>query len=68
MSSDVLLTAEVAQLLGVSAATVRLWERAGRLRATKTTHGVRIFDRRDIERLVRERAGNARPPHLSADK
>ena len=56
MSSDVLLTSEVAQLLRVSEATVRLWERAGRLHATKTTGGVRLFDRHDVERLVRERA------------
>jgi excisionase family DNA binding protein len=55
-----LLTAEAAQLLGVSEATVRLWERHGRLDAIKTARGVRLFDRRDIERLARERAQRSR--------
>ena len=60
MSSDVLLTSEVAQLLRVSEATVRLWERSGRLQATKTAGGVRLFDRRNVELLVRERQATER--------
>jgi excisionase family DNA binding protein len=55
MLINVLLTSEVAQMLGVSEGTVRVWERSGRLRATKTARGVRLFDRRDVERLARER-------------
>jgi excisionase family DNA binding protein len=50
-----LLTNEVAKILNVSPETVRLWERAGRLRAVRTAGGVRLFDRRDVERLSRER-------------
>ena len=50
-----LLTSEAAQALHVSEGTVRQWERLGRLRAVKTARGVRLFDRRDVERLARER-------------
>ena len=55
-STDLLLTGEAARVLDVSADTIRLWERTGRLPAVKTARGVRLFDRRDIERLARERA------------
>ena len=54
-----LLTNEAAQVLGVSPETVRLWERAGRLPATKTATGVRLFNRSDVERLARERRAAA---------
>jgi excisionase family DNA binding protein len=50
-----LLTNEVAQLLAVSPDTVRCWERAGRLPARKTEGGVRLFDRRVVERFALER-------------
>jgi excisionase family DNA binding protein len=50
-----LLTNDVARILGVSPETVRLLERLGRLPALKTERGVRLFDRRDVERLARER-------------
>lgn len=50
-----LLTGQVAQILDVSPETVRLWERLGRLPALKTERGVRLFDRRDVERLAGER-------------
>ena len=51
-----LLTNDAARLLNVSPQTIRLWERTGRLPAVKTTRGVRLFDRRDVERLARERS------------
>jgi excisionase family DNA binding protein len=51
-----LLTSEVAKVFGVVPATIRLWERQGRLKAVKTDGGVRLFNRRDVERLARERA------------
>lgn len=54
-----LLTSEVSQILHVSEATVRLWERHRRLHAVKTARGVRLFNRADVaalaERLARER-------------
>ena len=43
-----LLTSEVAQILGVAEATVRLWERLGRLHAVKTARGVRLFERAEV--------------------
>jgi hypothetical protein len=52
---DLLQTGDVARMLEVSAETVRLWERLGRLPALKTERGVRLFHRRDVERLARER-------------
>jgi DNA-binding transcriptional MerR regulator len=54
-ADDLLLTNEVARLLDVSPQTVRLWERTGRLAATKTTKGVRLFKRGNVEDLARER-------------
>jgi DNA-binding transcriptional MerR regulator len=50
-----LLTSEVARLFGVAPETVRLWERQGHLPARKTESGVRLFDRRDVTRLLEER-------------
>ena len=50
-----LLTSEVARVLGVTPETVRHWERVGRLPAQKTSTGVRLFDRRDVERFARAR-------------
>jgi excisionase family DNA binding protein len=50
-----LLTNEAARVLGVSPQTVRVLERTGRLPALRTEGGVRLFDRRDVERLARER-------------
>jgi excisionase family DNA binding protein len=49
------LTTEAARILEVSPETVRHWERVGILPALKTERGVRLFDRRDVERLARER-------------
>jgi excisionase family DNA binding protein len=56
-----LLTSEVARLCHVSAETVREWERAGRLKARKTAGGVRLFDPREVARLVRARAAQQAP-------
>jgi len=49
------LTTEAARILDVSPETVRHWERIGILPALKTARGVRLFDRRDVERLARTR-------------
>lgn len=54
-SSDFLLTNDAARRLNVSPQTIRVWERAGRLPAVKTERGTRLFDRRDVEQLARER-------------
>lgn len=55
-----MLSTEAAQHLGVSADTVRLWERNGVLHAIRTAGGVRLFERSEIERLAEERRTVAR--------
>ncbi len=56
-TSELLTTGDAARILGVSADSVRVYERAGRLAATRTAGGVRLFTREDVERLAGERAG-----------
>jgi excisionase family DNA binding protein len=55
------LTNDVAKVLNVSPDTVRRLERAGILPALKTSSGVRLFSRADVERLARERAASQQP-------
>lgn len=55
-----LLTSDVARLLGVVPATVRLWERSGRLKAARTERGVRLFSRDEVERFALAREAEAR--------
>jgi len=52
-ASDLILTSEAARLLGVSAQSVRQWERTGRLPAMRTAGGVRLFSRAAVEELRR---------------
>jgi excisionase family DNA binding protein len=49
-----LTTSSVARRLGVAEVTVRLWARTGRLRATRTETGLRLFAPADVERLADE--------------
>lgn len=56
---EILSTSVAARELNVSAQTIRLWERTGKLPARKTTDGRRLFYRSDIEDLKRERASEA---------
>ena len=49
--SDLILSSEAARILGISAQSVRAWENAGRLRATKTAGGVRLFSRAEVVQL-----------------
>ena len=53
---DFLTVGEVASELGVSADTVRWWERTGRLAAARTRTGVRLFERRDVDAFAALRA------------
>lgn len=55
-ASRYLTTADVARLLGLVPATVRLLARAGRLPHTATASGTRLYRLDDVERLARERA------------
>lgn len=53
--SDLLLVNEVAKLIGRSSSTVVFYENTGKLPATRTQTGVRIFHRADVERFITER-------------
>jgi excisionase family DNA binding protein len=61
-----ILTRDVAQLLQVSEATVRLWADAGRLQVVRTARGVRLFDREQVEQLAREREQRQRQAAVDA--
>ena len=70
---DLMTTGEAARLLRLSPDMVRWLEREGRLPAQRTTNGVRLFRRCEVERLATERArsrGNKAPrlvpPHKRA--
>jgi excisionase family DNA binding protein len=64
---DLMTTGEAGRLLGLSADMVRWLENEGRLPAQRTTNGVRLFRRSDVEKLAAERArGNASDETSSA--
>jgi DNA-binding transcriptional MerR regulator len=52
---ELLMTADVAKILGVVPATIRWMERTGRIVAQRTPSGVRLFRRADVERVAFER-------------
>jgi predicted site-specific integrase-resolvase len=54
-SAEFLTTSTVAGLAHVSAESVRVWERRGWLRAVRTPTGIRLFERADVLRFLRER-------------
>ena len=52
---DPILTGEASRITKVTPDTIRAWARSGRLPARKLAGGVRLFDRRDVQRLAEER-------------
>jgi excisionase family DNA binding protein len=57
---DLMTTGEAARVLGLSPDMVRLLERDGRLPAQRTTNGLRLFRRGDVEKLAATRAQTGR--------
>lgn len=50
-----LTVSEAAELLGVSASTLRNWDRAGKVRAARhPVNGYRLYRRSDLEALLRK--------------
>ena len=60
MASQLLTTNDAAKILDRSPATVRFYEREGKLSATRTAGGVRLFERIAVERLAHEMAERSR--------
>jgi molybdopterin-binding protein len=63
---DDLTLGEAARAIGVSADTLRRWERAGKLRTTRDSANRRRVPRREIERLARRPSRHAAGDALSA--
>src|SRR5688572_5685529 len=61
-----LLLGDAARAIGVSADTLRRWERAGKLRTTRDTANRRRVPRREIERLSGHRSRHQAGDSLSA--
>jgi hypothetical protein len=62
------LTSEAARIIGVSPTTVQWYERTGRLQATKTSNGTRLFFRDAIEQFAREREARLRTQSAEGPK
>jgi excisionase family DNA binding protein len=55
MKNEFLTTSEVARVLNLTSATVRVLENQKKLSAIRTPNGTRIFIAADVARLARER-------------
>jgi predicted site-specific integrase-resolvase len=59
---DLLGPTAAARLAGVSSDAVRVWDRSGKLPATRTANGMRLFARRDVEAwLIKRELAPRRP-------
>jgi excisionase family DNA binding protein len=59
LTEELLTVADAAIILGLSVSMVRVLHDKGRLDAIRTPRGYRLFRRRDVERLARERGRRA---------
>ena len=60
--SEYVLTAEAADILGVSQNTIRTWAEDGKIPVHRNpANGYRLFQREDLEKFLREAAKPARP-------
>lgn len=51
--SDLMTVAQAAEFLGVSASTLRNWDRIGKVRAARhPVNGYRLYRRDDLQRLL----------------
>jgi molybdopterin-binding protein len=66
MASRNLTLGEAATALGVSADTLRRWDRAGRLRTVRDERNRRLVPRREVERLSARPRRHATQDQLSA--
>jgi excisionase family DNA binding protein len=57
---EMMVSGEVARVIGVSKQRIHQLADAGRLAHQRTGSGVRIFQRRDVEALAKKRAQEAR--------
>jgi len=64
--AEFLSTSEVARLVGVSGDTVRYWARNGLLPiAAQSQSGIRLYRRRDVDKIIRDRSKRERTPRIS---
>lgn len=64
---DLLATRDVSRIFDRSEATIRLWVRAGKLRAIRLPSGQNVFQRSDVERLFDAlRAAEPEPEPVAA--
>lgn len=67
--SDYALTAEAAEILGVSQNTLRKWASAGKIPMHRNpANGYRLFQRKDLEMFLRRAAQPVRPTRLRKAK
>jgi predicted site-specific integrase-resolvase len=54
MEDTIVLTLEAAQIIGRGPGVVHWYNKQGKLPAMRTTKGVRLFKRSDVEKLAKE--------------
>ena len=55
VEDELLTVGDAARLAGVTTNTVRYWHRMGQLTGRRTAGGVRLFERRDVLQLIKDR-------------